>query len=117
MFATAFFKKVIESDGFPDKVVIDKRSANLTKLQNMNCLLIMLGWFWLIDILQVKYLNNIIEQNHRFIKKMTKQMKGFKSIGSACATLNIIEGAHMIRKNQFETNGKIAFHEFYVLAD
>ncbi len=77
--ATAFFKKVIQSNGFPNKVVIDKSGANLAGLQNMNCLLIMSGWFWLIDILQVKYVNNIIEQDHRFIKKMTKQMKGFKS--------------------------------------
>ena len=31
---------------------------------------------WLIEVLQVKYLNNIIEQDHRFIKKLTRQMKG-----------------------------------------
>jgi len=55
-------------------VVIDKSGANLAGLENINCLLIMNGWFWLIDILQVKYLNNIIEQDHRFIKKLTKQM-------------------------------------------
>jgi transposase-like protein len=33
-------------------------------LQNMNWLLMIQGWFWLIEILQVKYLNNIIEQDH-----------------------------------------------------
>ena len=104
-------------NGFPDKVVIDKSGANLTGLQNMNCLLIMSGWFWLIDILQVKYLTNIIEQDHRFIKKMTKQMKGFKFFHSAYATLDGIEVAHMIRKKQFENTGKTAFHEFYALAD
>ncbi|GAW37187.1 hypothetical protein RA2_04263 [Roseovarius sp. A-2] len=31
----------------------------------MNCMLILNGWFWLTEILQVKYLNNIIEQDHR----------------------------------------------------
>ena len=71
---TAFFMKAIQNNGFPDKVVIDKSGANLAGLENMNCLLIMNGRFWLIDILQVKYLNNIIEQDHRFIKKLTKQM-------------------------------------------
>jgi putative transposase len=57
--AMAFFMKTIQANGFPDKVVIDKSGANLAGLENMNC--------WLIDILQVKYLNNIIEQDHRFI--------------------------------------------------
>jgi|TARA_B110000503_G_scaffold85870_1_gene130775 putative transposase len=38
----------------------------------MNCLLLLDGWFWLIEVLQVKYLNNIIEQEHWFIKKLTR---------------------------------------------
>ena len=41
----------------------------------------------LIEVLQVKYLNNIIEKDHRFIKKLTKQTKGFKSFRSTSATL------------------------------
>jgi putative transposase len=63
--ATAFIMKTIQTNGFPDKVLIDKSGANLAGFENMNGLLIMNGWFWLIDILQVKYLNNIIEQDHR----------------------------------------------------
>jgi hypothetical protein len=39
---------------------------------NINLLLILAGFATLIDICQVKYLNNIIEQDHRFIKKITK---------------------------------------------
>ena len=97
--ATAFFKRAIQNNGFPDKVIIDKSGANLAGLNNMNYMLLLNGWFWLIDILQVKYLNNIIEQDHRFIKKVTKQMKGFKSFHSASATLDGIEVAHMIHKN------------------
>jgi putative transposase len=91
--ATTFFMKTIRTNGFPDKVVIGKSGANLAGLENMNGLLIMNGWFWLIDILQVKYLNNIIEQDHRFIKKLTKQMKGFKSFISASATLDGMGGS------------------------
>ena len=90
--ATKFFNKTIQTNGFPDKVVIDKSGANLAGLYNINCQLIINGWFWLIDILQVKYLNNIIEQDHRFIKKLTKQMMGFKSFHSAFATLEGIQG-------------------------
>lgn len=114
--ATAFFTRAIGSNGFPDKVVIDKSGANRAGLQNMNCLLILNGWFWLIEILRVKYLNNIIEQDHRFIKKLTRQMKGFKSFKSASATLEGIEVAHMIRKRQFETSGQSAFEQFSELA-
>jgi putative transposase len=124
--ATAFFIRAIGNNGFPDKVVLDKSGANLARLQNMNCLLILNGWYWLIEILQIKYLNNIIEQpsrglqanpcqvtDHRFIKKLTRQMKGFKS---ASATLKGIEVAHMIRKQQFETSGQSAFKQFAALA-
>ena len=114
--ATAFFTRAIGNNGFPDRVVIDKSGANLAGLQNMNCLLILNGWFWLIEVLQVKYLNNIIEQDHRFIKKLTRQMKGFKSFKSASATLEGIEVAHMIRKQQFETSGQSAYQQFAALA-
>ncbi|MEP3331160.1 IS6 family transposase [Sedimentitalea sp.] len=114
--ATAFFSRAIGNNGFPDRVVIDKRGANLAGLQNMNCLLILNGWFWLIEVLQVKYLNNIIQQDHRFIKKLTRLMKGFKSFISASATLDGIEVAHLIRKRQFETSGQSAFQQFATLA-
>ncbi|MGX0905063.1 hypothetical protein ACSSV8_003657 [Roseovarius sp. MBR-79] len=102
--------------GFDMLVVIDKSGANLAGLQNMNWLLLFQGWFWLIDILQVKYLNNIIEQDHRFINKLTRPMKGFKSFSSASATLDGIEVAHMIRKNQLQTMGPSAFQQFAALA-
>ena len=114
--ATSFFARAIGNNGFPDRVVIDKSGANLAGLQNMNIRLIRSGWFWLIEILQVKYLNNIIEQVHRFIKKLTRQMKGFKSFNSASATLEGIEVAHLIHKRQFEATGQSAFQQFAPLA-
>lgn len=115
--ATAFFARAIGNNGFPDRVVIDKSGANLAGLQNMNCLLLLNGWYWMIEILQVKYLNNIIEQDHRFIKKLTRQMKGFKSFNSASATLEGIEVAHMIRKRQFDPSGQSPFQQFAALAE
>lgn len=48
---------------------IDKSGANSVGVQNSNCLLVLNGWYWLIEVIQVKYLNNIIEQDHRFIKR------------------------------------------------
>ena len=114
--ATAFFKRTIENNGIPEKVVIDKSGANFAGLQNMNIYLMLYGCFQFIDILQVKYLNNIIEQDHRFIKKITRPMKGFKAFHSASATLEGIEVAHMIRKGQFASNEKSPFQQFADLA-
>ncbi|MGO7609378.1 IS6 family transposase, partial [Rhizobium ruizarguesonis] len=53
---------------------------------------------------------------HRFIKKLTRPMKGFKSFQSASATLDGIEVAHMIGKRQFSTSGQSAFQQFAALA-
>ncbi|MBF7097845.1 IS6 family transposase [Alkalibacter mobilis] len=49
-----------------------------------------------------KYLNNIIEQDHRFIKKKINPMLGFHSYESAVKTICGIEIMHMIRKGQVE---------------
>ena len=54
---------------------------------------------------QVKYLNNIVEQRHRAIKRLTKPMLNFKSFRSAGSVLAGIELMHMIRKSQFAING------------
>jgi putative transposase len=114
--ATAFFKKTIENNGVPEKVVIDKSGANHAGLENMNLLLMLLGFWRFIDIIQAKYLNNIIEQDHRFIKKITRPMKGFQAFHSASATMQGIEVAHMIRKRQFEQIGLSPFEQFNALA-
>ena len=102
--AGAFFARMIENNGWPEKVVIDKSGTNLAGLQNMNWMLLLPGWFWL------------IEQDHRFIKKLTRPMKGFKFFQSASATLDGIEVARMIRKRQFSTNGQFALKQFTALA-
>tara|TARA_R110002049_G_scaffold267817_2_gene444292 strand:+ start:454 stop:831 length:378 start_codon:yes stop_codon:yes gene_type:complete len=114
--ATAFFVKAIGNNGWPDKVVIDKSGSNAAGLFNMNCLLVMHNWCWLIEVQQVKYLNNIIEQDHRFVKKLTRPMQTFKSLNSASATLAGIEVAHMIRKSQFDPSAQSGFAQFAALA-
>jgi transposase-like protein len=53
-----------------------------------------------IQIRQVKYLNNIVEQDHRAIKRLVRPMLGFKSFWSAAVTLTGIELMHMDRKGQ-----------------
>ena len=52
------------------------------------------------ELRQSKYLNNIIEQDHRKIKRIVKPMMGFKSFNSARRTLSGIETMNMIRKGQ-----------------
>ena len=99
----------------PEKVVIDKSGANYAGLMNINTLLFFFGATCFIDILRVKYLNNIIEQDHRFIKKITKPMMNFKALHSARATLSGIELAHMIRKKQFKNTDLSDYHHFFEL--
>jgi putative transposase len=114
--ARRFFKQAIDTNDVPDKVVIDKSGANLAGLLWTNVMLKFANGSKLIKILQVKYLNNIVEQDHRFIKRLTRPMMGFKSFRSASATLQGIEIAHMIRKRQFGRTTQLAFQQFAELA-
>jgi len=115
--ATAFFKQVIDANGFPRKVVMDKSIANYVRLENINFLLMLAGLISFVEILQkVKYLNNLIEQGHRFIKKITNPMMGFKTFHSAKATIDGIETAHMIRMGQLSDENILAYKQFMALA-
>ena len=53
-------------------------------------------------IRQSQYLNNIVEQDHRFIKKIKNRMLGFKSFQAVDSTLKGIEAMHMLGKGQVE---------------
>jgi putative transposase len=114
--ATAFFKQAIDANGFPNKVVMDKSGANYAGLENINTMLMLAGIISFVEIIQVKYLNNLIEQDHRFIKKITKPMMGFKALYSAKATIAGIETAHMIRKGQLSEENIPAYQQFMALA-
>ena len=114
--ARLFFRRAIETSGLPSRIVIDKSGANLAGLERLN---IGLKFSWTkqrIEILRVKYLNNIAEQDHRFIKKITRPTLGFKTFHSVVATLAGIEVAHMIRKKQFQTSHTSPFKQFASLA-
>ena len=66
---------------------------------------------------QVKYLNTIVEQDHRAIKRLTRPMLGFKSFWSAAITLAGIEFMHMIRKGQLKDAAQARpAQQFYSLA-
>lgn len=48
----------------------------------------------------MKYLNNIVEQDHRFIKKRIRPMLGLKSFHTATSIISGIEAMHIIKKRQ-----------------
>jgi putative transposase len=114
--ARRFFKQAIAANGTPERVVIDKSGANLAGLQAINVILKCTGSGRIFEIRQVKYLNNILEQDHRFIKRITRPMMGFKAFHSAAATIAGIETAHMIRKGQVSSIKPHAFQIFAALA-
>ena len=114
--ATAFIKQAIDANGFPGRVVMNKSGANYAGIENINMLLMLAGLICFIEICQVKYLNNLIEQDHRFIKKITKPMMGFKAFHSAQVTIDGIETAHMIRKGQLSEENVPAYKQFMAVA-
>ena len=112
--ARFFFTKAIRSSGRPKTVTIDKSGANKAALNSINNTL---PHKLKIKLRQCKYLNNIVEQDHRFIKHISKPTKGFKSFCSAYATLAGVELHHMLRKGQHKNSKtKSVFEQFYTLA-
>lgn len=114
--AQRFFKCAIGTNDIPDRIAIHKSGANLAGLQSLNVILKFTGGRRIIEIVQSKYLNNIVEQDHRFIKRITRPMLDFKAFYSEAATLAGIEAAHMIRKGQLTNTGIPAFRQFAALA-
>lgn len=111
--AKSFFEKAILRQGQPEKVNIDNSGANMAALQGLNK---DLPKGQKITIRQVKYLNQVIEQDHRFIKKITKPMMGFRSFLAAQATLRGIELWHMIKKLQNKLYVSLRpWEQFYAL--
>jgi putative transposase len=111
--ARKFFQKAIKSSGIPEKITIDKSGANKAGIGSINN---ELKKDQQIETRQIKYLNNIVEQDHRFIKKIIKPTKGFKSFTSAAATLSGIELHHMLKKSQHQKTNLSVFKQVYSLA-
>ena len=112
--ARRFLERAINLHDVPEKITIDKSGANTAAIESVKadaC----------VDILmrQNKYLNNIVEQNHRAIKRVTRPMLGFKSFLTARIVIAGIETMHMIRKGQLNCpagSTASAADQFYGLA-
>jgi putative transposase len=112
--ARRFLNKAIGRHGLPEKITIDGSDANAAAIKSYNE-----DHGTSIEIRQIKYLNNIVEQDHRGIKRVTRPMLGFKSFEAAQPTITGIELMHMLRKGQLggdEFEGLSAAEQFYALA-
>ena len=97
--AKRFFKKMMRADHrrLPFSISVDKNAAypeaftssQDEKILSKDC-----------KLRRVKYLNNIIEQDHRFIKKKVRASQCFKKFHTAERTIEGIESIHMMRKGQ-----------------
>jgi putative transposase len=110
--ARRYFEKSIAQNGEPETVTIDKSGANMAALEAINA-----ERETPIKIRQTKYLNNIIEQDHRAIKRRTHPMR-FKNFRCARILLGGVEVAHMIAKGQMKDNGarQTFAEQFYPLS-
>ena len=96
----------------PEKITIDGSEASEAAIKRYNE-----AHGTAIDIRQIKYLNNLVEQDHRAVKRSTRSMLGFKSFAAAQDTLVGIELMHMIKKRQMGGGeGHTAAEQFYSLA-
>jgi transposase-like protein len=111
--AQRYFKKSMIHNGVPETVTIDQSGANLAALKAINA-----ERESHIRIRQRKYLNNIVEQDHRAIKRRIRPMLGFKKFNCARVILIGIELMHMIYKGQMKTYklGRTPAQQFYSLA-
>ncbi|MED4654739.1 IS6 family transposase [Bacillus pseudomycoides] len=108
--AKRFFKKALAASHIckPRVITVDKNPAYPVAIQELKEEKRMPEG---IQIRQVKYLNNIVEQDHRFIKKRVRSMLGFKSYETAISILSGVEAMHMLKKGQLHPQVKSAQNE------
>jgi putative transposase len=113
--ALRFLQKAIRRQGVPEKITIDGSDANEAAIKRYNE-----AHGTSIEIRQIKYLNNLVEQDHRSVKRVTRPMLGFQSFAAAQDTLTGIELMHMLKKRQLVVEegdeGLTAAELFYSLA-
>ena len=109
MSAQKFFNKAIGNNGKPRVINIDKSGANNSAILTVNKRSLSTKK---IKIRKVKYLNNIIEQDHRRIKRRIRIMTGFKEFESAQRTLSGIEVVSIIKKDQIINPCSTSFKTF-----
>ena len=108
--AQKFLNKAIGNNGKPRVINIDKSGANKEGIKTFNK-----RNFKNLKWRQCKYLNNIVEQDHRNVKRRITINTGFKDFESAQRTLAGIEIVNIIRKNQIIDPKSTTYKTFYSL--
>ena len=113
--AKRFLTKASRRHGVLEKIPIDGSAAHEAAIKSYNA-----EHGTALAIRKTTYLNTIVEQDHRGVKRITRPRLGFKAFDPAQATLVGIELIHMIKKRQLvveEGNeGLTAAELFYSLA-
>jgi putative transposase len=113
--ALRFLTQAIRRHGVPETITSNGSEAHEAAIKSYNE-----EHGTSLIIRQVKYLNNMVKQNHRGVKPVTRPMLGFKSFDAAQRTLAGIELMHMIQKRQMVVEpgdeGLTAADQFYALA-
>jgi len=107
MSAQSFLIKAIEGNGVPEIINIDKSGSNTgaIRVYNRRC-------YTSIEIRQCKYLNNIVEQDHRHVKWKLQRGLGFKDFESAKRTIGGVEVIQMIKKGQVKNAKSTNYRTF-----
>jgi transposase-like protein len=113
--ALRFLKQAIRRHGVPETITIDGSGANAATIKRYNE-----EHATAIGIRQVKYLKNVVEQDHKAVERMTRPMLGFKAFDAAQCILAGVELMPMLKKRQrggeARDEGRTAAALFYSLA-
>lgn len=98
--AKRFFTQAISQHGSPERITIDGYPATHTAISELTADEVLPQQT---KVRTSKYLNNLIEQDHRRVKHRMYPMLGFKKFSNASVTISGIELIHKIKKGQFDT--------------
>ena len=107
-------EEMMQERGVPEKITIDKSGTNTAAIEGIRA-----DSAADIGLRQSKYLNNIVEQDHRAIKRIVRPMLGFKAFRCARIILAGVEVMHMIKNGQLDcpkAQASSAANQFYSLA-
>ena len=97
--AKRFFTRAIESQGAPEKITLDGYATSHTAVDKLKKSAILPTN---VCVRKSKYLDNLIEQDHRRVKQRIHPLLGFKRFEHAAVTISGIELAHKIKKEPFD---------------
>ncbi len=99
--AKRFFMKATGNNKAPEKITLDGYEATHQAVADLQAEGVLSAT---VEVRTSKYLNNLIEQDHRRVKQRYYPMLGFKKFCNAEVTLSGIELAQKIKKGQFDTS-------------